>query len=100
MSKPTPVLEARGLIKRYGHVTALDGADFEVMPGEIMAIIGDNGAGKPVLGGCHQGRGQPLRIAVYGKPEQQQLHEGNAKHHRECDPVAAHLDHFLGQQCP
>jgi fructose transport system ATP-binding protein len=45
----TPVLQARGLIKRYGHVTALDGCDFEVMPGEIMAVIGDNGAGKSSL---------------------------------------------------
>ncbi|MGN6651581.1 ATP-binding cassette domain-containing protein [Trinickia sp.] len=44
-----PVLEARGLVKRYGHVTALDGCDFEVMPGEIMAVIGDNGAGKSSL---------------------------------------------------
>ncbi|OMH25804.1 ATP-binding cassette domain-containing protein [Motiliproteus sp. MSK22-1] len=45
----TPVLEGRGLVKRYGHVTALDHADFELMPGEILAVIGDNGAGKSSL---------------------------------------------------
>jgi fructose transport system ATP-binding protein len=44
-----PVLAAHGLIKRYGHVTALDGADFELLPGEILAVIGDNGAGKSSL---------------------------------------------------
>ncbi len=43
------VLEARGLVKRYGHVTALDGADFELRAGEILAVIGDNGAGKSSL---------------------------------------------------
>ncbi|MCC6314130.1 MAG: sugar ABC transporter ATP-binding protein [Thermomicrobiales bacterium] len=48
-SNPTPVLEARGLVKRYGHVTALDGADFALYPSEILAIIGDNGAGKSTL---------------------------------------------------
>ena len=45
----TLVLEARGLVKRYGHVTALDGMDFELRAGEILAVIGDNGAGKSSL---------------------------------------------------
>ncbi|MFE3456915.1 ATP-binding cassette domain-containing protein [Nocardiopsis aegyptia] len=44
-----PVLAARGLVKRYGSVTALDGADLELYPGEILAVIGDNGAGKSSL---------------------------------------------------
>ena len=49
MSQPEPILEARGLVKRFGQVVALDGADFELYPGEIVAIIGDNGAGKSTL---------------------------------------------------
>ena len=43
------VLQARGLAKRYGHVTALDGADFDLRSAEILAVIGDNGAGKSSL---------------------------------------------------
>ena len=41
-----PILQARSLVKRYGRVTALDHADFDLYPGEILAVIGDNGAGK------------------------------------------------------
>jgi fructose transport system ATP-binding protein len=44
-----PILQARGLVKRYGRVTALDHADFDLLPGEILAVIGDNGAGKSSL---------------------------------------------------
>ncbi|CUI09035.1 ATP-binding cassette domain-containing protein [Massilia antarctica] len=43
------VFQARGLVKRYGGVTALDGTDFDLRAGEILAIIGDNGAGKSSL---------------------------------------------------
>ena len=43
------VMQAKGLVKRYGRVTALDGADFELREGEILAVIGDNGAGKSSL---------------------------------------------------
>ncbi|HEY8575425.1 MAG TPA: ATP-binding cassette domain-containing protein [Devosia sp.] len=44
-----PVLEARGLTKRYGRVVALDNADFDLQDNEILAVIGDNGAGKSTL---------------------------------------------------
>ena len=44
-----PVLEARDIVKRYGHVEALRGASFFALPGEITALIGDNGAGKSTL---------------------------------------------------
>jgi fructose transport system ATP-binding protein len=44
-----PVLQARGIVKRFGRVTALDHADFDLLPNEILAVIGDNGAGKSTL---------------------------------------------------
>ncbi|MGR6920804.1 ATP-binding cassette domain-containing protein [[Actinomadura] parvosata] len=66
----TPVLQARGLVKKYGHVTALDGADFDLMPGEVLAVIGDNGAGKTSLIKALTGALQPDagEIRLDGKP--------------------------------
>ena len=44
-----PILKGRNLTKRYGKVTALNRCDFDLMPGEILAVIGDDGAGKSTL---------------------------------------------------
>ncbi|SHM18488.1 ATP-binding cassette domain-containing protein [Roseibium suaedae] len=54
-----PILKARGLNKRYGKVTAIDNCDFDLMPGEILAVIGDNGAGKSTLIKALSGAVQP-----------------------------------------
>jgi fructose transport system ATP-binding protein len=48
-STSATVFQARGLTKRYGQVTALDGTDFDLREREILAVIGDNGAGKSSL---------------------------------------------------
>ncbi|WP_377299604.1 ATP-binding cassette domain-containing protein [Rhizobium sp. SGZ-381] len=64
------VLEARNVIKTYGHVTALAGVDFELRAGEILAVVGDNGAGKSTLikaltGALHPTSGE---ILLDGRP--------------------------------
>lgn len=48
-SKPAPILELKGISKRFGAVQALSGVDFEVYPGEVVGLVGDNGAGKSTL---------------------------------------------------
>ena len=63
MSKNTearqPVLQAKGLVKTFGRVVALDGVDLELYAGEVLAIIGDNGAGKSSLIKCLSGAYTP-----------------------------------------
>lgn len=49
MTDTTPVLELRGVSKRFGAVQALSAVDFRVDAGEVVALVGDNGAGKSTL---------------------------------------------------
>ena len=67
-----PILQAKGLMKRYGTVVALSGADFDLMPGEILAVIGDNGAGKSTMIKALSGAVAPDHgeILLDGKPVQ------------------------------
>ena len=65
-----PILAARGLVKRFGRVVALDGVDIELYPGEVLAVIGDNGAGKSSLIKCLSGAMAPDEgvIELNGSP--------------------------------
>ncbi|MFC1440680.1 ATP-binding cassette domain-containing protein [Streptacidiphilus sp. N1-10] len=67
---PDPLLAARGVVKRFGHVQALQGADFTAYPGEVVALIGDNGAGKSTLVNILSGVVQPDggEITLEGRP--------------------------------
>jgi simple sugar transport system ATP-binding protein len=65
-----PLLEARALVKTFGRVQALRGASFSVYPGEVVALIGDNGAGKSALLKCLSGVHEPDagEILMNGQP--------------------------------
>lgn len=63
-------IEARGLSKSYGHVRALDGVDFTLLPRETHAVVGDNGAGKSTLVKIVGGVIQPTsgELLIDGRP--------------------------------
>ena len=68
----TALLEVRGLTKTFGSVQALTEVDFEVLPGEVMALVGDNGAGKSTLIKCVAG--------IHGYDSGEVLFDGNEVH--------------------
>jgi fructose transport system ATP-binding protein len=63
---PAPILEAAGISKAYGHVQALVDVDVELLPGEVLGLVGDNGAGKStlikILSGAVQADSGEIRI--------------------------------------
>jgi ABC-type sugar transport system ATPase subunit len=64
------LLSLRGVTKRFGGVTALEGIDFDVRAGEVHALVGENGAGKStlmkVIDGLH--RPDEGELVVRGEP--------------------------------
>lgn len=69
-----PLLKVRNLVKRFGRVTALDHADFDLLPGEILGVIGDNGAGKSTLIKAISGALRPDSGTIHLEGRQVQFH--------------------------
>jgi fructose transport system ATP-binding protein len=69
-SETRPILAAQGISKTFGHVQALQGVALDLMPGEILGLVGDNGAGKSTLIKILSGAIQPDagQIFVDGRP--------------------------------
>ncbi len=61
---PAPLLEVRGLTKRFGSLRALDGVDLDVAEGSLTGLIGPNGAGKSTAFTCIAGAGKPTAGSV------------------------------------
>ena len=76
MNAASPIIEMRGITKRFGGVTALDNVDFDAYIGEVVAIVGDNGAGKSTLIKILTGVYQPTEgtIRMNGEPIQMDGH--------------------------
>jgi ABC-type sugar transport system ATPase subunit len=86
----TPIVEGRGLVKRFGGAVAVDGVDIQVYPGGIHAVVGENGAGKSTLMRMLSGILVPTEGAVLvdGEP----LEHGSAKAALEAGIALVHQE--------
>ena len=82
-----PIVDARGLERRFGHVVALRSVDLTVRPGEVVLLAGPNGAGKSTLLRCIAGLTRPTRGTVRIQDRQLRL-----------DPAARSAVGFLSHQ--
>ncbi len=79
-------LVVQGLVRHFGGVKAVDGVDFEVMPGECVALIGPNGAGKSTCFACIAGQQRPTSgevlwegLSLLGRSPRERLQRGVAR---------------------
>lgn len=107
-SKSQPVLRAEGMSKNYGPVTVLSEVSLDVLPGEIHAIIGENGAGKSTFMRLLSGYAQPTtgtislggKDVAFSKPEHAQQ-AGIVLVHQEillADGLTVAENLFLGRE--
>lgn len=70
MTDPSPLASLRGVRRRYGAVVALDGVDLDLHAGEVLALLGANGAGKSTAVGLMLGLGTPDagEARLFGQP--------------------------------
>ncbi|MGV3712169.1 ATP-binding cassette domain-containing protein [Pseudolysinimonas sp.] len=92
---PTPVLELRGVSRRFGAVRALTDVDLQVHAGEIVALVGDNGAGKSTLVGVLSGliAADGGEIRIDGSP----VTIGTPRRARSLGMAAVHQDLALSE---
>src|SRR5690625_1361533 len=76
--EPAPLIRTRGLTKDYGATTALDGLDLDVLPGQIVGLLGENGCGKTtllkILAGVLSGYTGEVSIAGHSPGPQSKAH--------------------------